>query len=69
MRKGKKHSQFKGVTTTPYGKWVARIRVKKAGIYLGTFNTEIAAAAAYDEAAVKYFGDFAAPNGVINCPA
>lgn len=37
-------------------------------IYLGIFNSEIEAAAAYNEAAIKYFGEFAYLNELTKLP-
>jgi len=54
-----KHSQFKGVSRTRYGRWTCRITVNKSTIHIGNFITELDAAKAYDTAAVKYFGKFA----------
>jgi hypothetical protein len=62
-------SRFKGVSwRQDAGKWAARIRAKPvlfgdAGIIsLGHFRNEEDAARAYDAAARKYFGEFAACN-------
>jgi hypothetical protein len=44
------------------GQWVGRITVNKKQIYLGRFDSETAAAKAYDRAAKKYFGEFARLN-------
>ena len=56
-------SQYKGVSwhkTT--GKWQANIRENTRCTHLGLFEKEIEAALAYNNAAVKCFGEFARPN-------
>lgn len=61
-------SVYKGVGRNTYTsvrgwrKWVAKIRVNKHLLWLGTFDTEADAARAYDCAAQKHFGEFARPN-------
>jgi hypothetical protein len=56
-------SRYKGVHRhASQQKWTARIRAEEERIYIGIFKTEIEAAKAYDLAAVKYFGEFAALN-------
>lgn len=45
------------------GKWQARIKINYKEIYLGLFGTREAAAAAYNKAAIKYNGEFAAISG------
>lgn len=54
-------SGFKGVSK--YNKkWRARIMVDRKEIRLGIFNSAYDAALAYDEAAIKYHGEWAATN-------
>ena len=44
---------YKGVTTTASGKFQAAISIASKRNALGTFDTAIAAALAYDQAAIK----------------
>jgi hypothetical protein len=54
---------FKGVTRRrANGKWRVRITLDYKLIYIGDFDDEIAGALAYDQAALKYHGDFACLN-------
>lgn len=58
-------SRYKGVA--PYSRdpsrWVAQIYPRnKRAIHLGIFNTEEEAGRAYDEAALKFYGEFACLN-------
>jgi hypothetical protein len=56
-------SRYKGVDwAKDMKRWRARILVNGKRIYLGSFENEIDAAKAYDEAAKRYHGDFAALN-------
>lgn len=52
----------KGVERAPSGKFRARIYVNKKRLHLGLFETEEEAARAYNEGALKYFGEFACLN-------
>jgi len=58
-------SRFKGVSFYKrYKKWKARVKIDETEIWLGYFNDEINAAKAYNEAAKKYFGEFAQLNNI-----
>ena len=51
-------SGFKGVNRMR-NFWQSGIKVNRKRVHLGTFDTPEEAAHAYDEAALKYFGEFA----------
>ena len=55
-------TSYKGVTTTPYGKYRSRIGFMNERIFIGDFNTEEDAARAYNEKAVELFGEYARIN-------
>jgi HNH endonuclease/AP2 domain len=56
-------SRYIGVSFhRPRKKWMAGISVRSRQINLGYFTDEARAAAAYNEAAVKYYGEFANQN-------
>ena len=53
-------SMYKGVSWySPYGKWCARICKNDLDIFIEYFKSEKEAALAYNEAAIKYHGEFA----------
>lgn len=49
----------KGVRRLPNGRWIARIQKNKRSIYLGYFQSQADATAAYAAAAKNLFGEFA----------
>lgn len=55
-------SQYKGVRATNDNRWLARIEFEGMNLTLGRFETEVAAALAYDKAARVYRGRFAYQN-------
>jgi hypothetical protein len=61
LQRRNKHSRFKGVTRQKT-KWQAQIVVGMKKIYLGVFPDEEDAALAYDNAARKYYREFARTN-------
>jgi hypothetical protein len=62
-RRTKTSSKYKGVFTCKVaGKWRAQIRVCGRSVFLGHHDDEMAAAIAYDKAAVCYFGEYARVN-------
>lgn len=55
-----KGREFKGITFRhEKGRWEAGIYIARRRLFLGTYKTDVAAARAYDAAAIKYFGEFA----------
>jgi hypothetical protein len=58
-------SQFKGVSWDKHAKkWQARVMFQGKRNYLGLFINETDAAKAYNEAAIKFFGEYALLNDV-----
>ena len=58
-------SRFKGVHYCKRDKvWRSKIMVNQKTICLGTFRNESKAALAYNEAAIRYFGEFAVLNQI-----
>lgn len=63
----KTHSKYKGVTwSKKKSKWQASIRTDNKLKWLGYFNIELDAAFAYNEAALKYHGEFACLNELLS---
>lgn len=62
VAKSKGQSFYKGVSPTTSGKWRAGIRRDGVSLHLGTFDDELTAALAYDEAARNLHGRFARLN-------
>jgi hypothetical protein len=59
-------SGYKGVAWHAHGgKWIARIYVSRKQICLGYFGSPEAAAFAYDQAAVRLFGEYAQTNAML----
>jgi hypothetical protein len=63
----KTSSIYKGVSLRKADlKWCAFIHENRKSIYLGAFSSEQEAAAAYNQAAIRYFGEFAQLNSFDN---
>jgi hypothetical protein len=63
--KDKNHG-LKGITFNPKkGRWTAQITVNGVHMVCGDYNTPEEAANAYDEAAIKHFGEFAKTNDTL----
>jgi hypothetical protein len=60
----KKNTRFKykGITKERNGRFGAKLSYNKVSIRLGTFDSILEAALAYDKGAKKYFGEFACLN-------
>lgn len=59
-----KHSKYLGVTKHPDGRWLAQIRHENKVHYIGAFENEHQAAAAFDKKAVELRG----PGARLNFP-
>lgn len=55
-------SKYKGVSKTRTGNWAVRIWNNYKCINIGTFSNEREAGKAYNEQAIKYFGEYAKLN-------
>lgn len=62
------NSRFKGVRALPNGTWFTEIYCDKSRTSIGTFQFEIAAAIAYNAAAIHRFGAFAHLNTITRAP-
>lgn len=61
-QKTRSHRKYKGVYKTKSNMWECATSYKSKRVYLGRFATEIEAAKAYNEYALKVFGEFAVLN-------
>lgn len=63
-------SGYKGVfLDKKSNRWFGNIKINQKNIYLGTFDNKLDAALAYNQAAQKYFGEFARLNDILTINA
>ena len=62
-------SQYRGVSKRESGRWTARIKQNNKDIAIGRFDTELAAAQAYDKARLKYGGRYGLVRPLLNFPS
>lgn len=63
--RGETLSRFKGVSRSTKGRWQAYLGSREQNRHIGIFETEEAAARAYDAAVAKHYGEFGRPNEVV----
>jgi hypothetical protein len=64
-RRGHASTKYKGIYyDRSREKWACEIKVNKKKKYIGRFKSEVKAALAYNEAALKYYGEFAHLNDI-----
>ncbi len=65
IKNSRNTSGYKGVfLRCDKNKWCAKIKIRQKQINLGSFNTKEEAAIAYNQAAIKYHGEFALLNKI-----
>ena len=57
-------SKYKGVYATRHGRWIAQLCFNRNHFYVGTYETEEAAAIAYNKIATEKYGEFAKLNSI-----
>lgn len=64
FQKSHTSSRFVGVSLLPDGTWEARLRIHGRLMHIGRFDVEEEAAAAYDQADIRFYGEYARCNMV-----
>ena len=62
-------SQYRGVSKRESGRWTARMKLNNKDIVIGRFDTELAAAQAYDKARLKCGGRYGFVLPLLNFPS
>lgn len=63
-KRKKRSTVYKGVRPAPYGEWIAEITINYKKELVGYFNTSKAAAKAWNEAMLYYYGEGAPQNKI-----